>query len=55
MTSPVVTEQPLALEPLSADAFLDEGTEVDPARAAATRARLEQLFGATEGRRAIVD
>ena len=55
MTSAVVTEQPLELEPLTADAFLDEGTELDPARAAAHRARLEQLFGGAPRRRAIVD
>ena len=55
MTSAVVTEQPLELEPLTADAFLDEATEVDAARAAATRARLETLFGASPRRRAIVD
>jgi hypothetical protein len=55
MTSAVVTEQPLELEPLTADAFLDEATELDAARAAATRARLEALFGASPRRRAIVD
>jgi hypothetical protein len=55
MTSAVVTEQPLELEPITADAFLDEATETDVTRAAATRARLEALFGAVPRRRAIVD
>jgi hypothetical protein len=55
MTPAVVTEQPLELEPLTADAFLDEATEADLLRAAATRARLEALFGGPPRRRAIVD
>jgi len=55
MTSAVVTEHPLVLEQVTADAFLDHGTEPDPERAAAVRARLVELFGATPRTRAIVD
>jgi hypothetical protein len=55
MTLAVVTEQPLALEPLTADVFLDDAGEADALRAEATRARLEALFGAAPRRRAIVD
>ena len=55
MTSPVVKEQPLVLEPLTADEFLDEVAELDEERAAATRLRLAALFGAGPGRHAIVD
>jgi len=55
MTSAVVKEQPLALEPLTADAFLDDAAGRDAERDAATRARLAELFGDGPRRRAIVD
>jgi len=55
MTSAVVTERPLELEPLTADHFLDDAGSPGDERAAAIRARLAELFGAAPARRAIVD
>jgi len=55
MTSAVVVETPLQLEPLTADAFLDDATDAERERVAATRARLAELFGSAPPRRAIVD
>jgi hypothetical protein len=53
MVTAVITEIPRELEPVSEDSF-DAVASTDPARAAIL-ARIAELFGSDEPRRAIVD
>ncbi len=53
MVNAVVTEIPLKLEPVSEDAFETVATTVDEREA--VLARIAELFGSQEPRRAIVD
>ncbi|MDP9136216.1 MAG: hypothetical protein M3N56_15470, partial [Actinomycetota bacterium] len=53
MVNALVTEIPLKLEPVSEDAFETVATTVDEREA--VLARIAELFGSQEPRRAIVD
>ena len=53
MVNAVVTEIPLELEPVTDDAF--EADAPDDAQRETILARIAELFGSTEPRRAIVD